>query len=184
MICRIRKDRHLTVQPSFSSLGGWPDLLEKLRRLTPTPKHAAEMMHRLVEAHGVALPLRLHAALITVKRRKPLGEYQAWWPFVSMETWCRYLLDEYPHILLAGHDLGDSEGWGRDFREFWDKYRTVNPNHPVYSSGLDLGHCCPYAFHGDEGRGAARDPFLVCGFQPVLSHLGVGFCNDSSHLGL
>ena len=141
------------------------------------------MMHRLVEAHGVALPLRLDAALIRVKRRKPLGEYEAWWPFVTMQTWCHFLLLDYPHMLLAGHDLADSEAWQSDFREFWDKYRNVNPSHPIYSSDLDLGHCCPYAFHGDEGRGSARDPFLVCSFQPILSHLGLSFCNDSSCLG-
>ena len=56
---------------------GWYDLLEKISAVHKSQKNACRALHRLVEEAGVSLP----AVLITIKRRRPLGEFEAWWPF-------------------------------------------------------------------------------------------------------
>lgn len=161
---------------------GWHDLLQKVSSVNKTKQNACRALHRLVEKAGVLLPLRLDAALITIKRRRPLGQYQAWWPFLPMSTWAEYILTNYPKMLLGGFTLEKTSEWQGTFHYFWETYRGINPGHPIYHSVADWKHTIPYCFHGDEGRGLGRDPFLVLSFQPLIGFKGMDTCNDSSHL--
>ena len=161
---------------------GWYDLLQKISSVNKTKQNACRALHRLVEKAGVTLPLRLDAALITIKRRRPLGQYQAWWPFLTMSTWAEYILTNYPKMLLGGSTLEKTSEWQKTFHYFWETYRGINPGHPIYQSVADWRFTIPYCFHGDEGRGLARDPFLVLSFQPMIGFKGMDSCNDSSYL--
>ena len=44
----------------------------------------------------------------------------------------------------------------------------------------DTRYVVPYCFHGDEGRGSGRVPFLVLSWQPIVGLKGLDQCNDSS----
>ena len=163
---------------------GWYDLLEKLASVKNCQKTACRTLHRLVRATGMSLPLKLDVAEITIKRLKPLGTFKAYWPFLKMETWTSYLLTHHPGILLGGHKLSEKELWGPLFHNFWKKYKSIDPTHALFQTDYDWKTCVPYAFHGDEGRGTGRIPFLVLSYQPIISHRGMDTCNDSSYFGV
>lgn len=159
---------------------GWHDLLQKLAGLHKCQKTACRTLHRLVESYGVTLPLRFHAVSITVRKLKPVRVVEAWWPFFSMRTWAEYLLANYPRVLLGGSLLQDHHLWRPMLQEFWDSYQLYDPDHPVFASDYDRSCLVPWAFHGDEGRGQARIPFLTLSWQPLVGHRGLNSCNDSS----
>lgn len=156
-------------------------MLQKLSSIhnPKNQKNACRALHRLVEHAGVTLPLSIDAVQITIKRLKPLGEFKAWWPFISMKTWASYLLEHYPGMLLAGFSLSNPR-WSQTMRKFWKQYQSVDPSHSIYSSDYSWDTLIPYCFHGDEGRGSGKVPFLVMSWQPILSHRGMDECNDSS----
>ena len=173
---------YMIFQIPFSILG-WYDLLQKLAGVHKSQKNACKILHRLVEKTGVTLPLKLDAVLITIKRRRPFGQFQAWWPFFSMKAWVDCLLKQYPKTLLGGCFMHEGSIWQAMFFNFWAAYRSNNPTHPIYGASVDWRYTVPYCFHGDEGRGLARDPFLVLSWQPIIGFKGLGTCNDSSSLG-
>ena len=162
---------------------GWNDLLQHLSTVGKSKKNACRALHRLVEGSGVTLNLPLDPVHCRVRRLKPVRVCEAWWPTLSMHEWCSYVLEHYPRVLLAGHTL-DHCGWQRDFKNFWDLYKSIDPGHPVYESGHDTRYLIPYAFHGDEGRGRGKVPFLVFAMQPIISHRGMSHCNDSTYLDI
>ena len=100
-----------------------------------------------------------------------------------MQAWVKALLDESPWMILAGHDLSEVSEWQSTFAHFWSLYRYVNGGHCIYQDGHDTRTCIPYFLHGDEGRGYCRRPFMVESFQPVISHKGSDYTNESGYLG-
>ena len=158
-------------------------MLEKLAKVKRCPKTACRAFHSLIRQAGCCLPLQIDVAQITIKRLKPLGTFKAFWPFLRMQTWASYLLKNCPSVLLAGHQLVDECGWGSAFQTFWSRYQSIDPRHWIFSSGIDWAECVPIAFHGDEGRGSGRVPFLVMSWQPIIGHMGMEVCNDSTYFG-
>ena len=61
-------------------------------------------------------------------------------------------------------------GLGLDgLRVFWDRYRRIWPNHPIYTDRKsDLERCIPVYIHADEGRYLKREQILIINFQSVL----------------
>ncbi len=158
-------------------------MLGKLSAVGNSKKNACRALHRLVESTGVTLKLPIEPVHCTIRRVKPVRICQAWWPTISMKSWVMHLLENYPKVLLAGHVLED-HGWKKDFYKFWEQYKSIEPSHPIYQGNIDWRFAVPYAFHGDEGRGKGKVPFLCISFQPIISHLGLGHCNDSTYFGL
>ena len=164
---------------------GWYDLLEKLAKVKRCQKTACRALHRLIRTTGICLPLEVDVAKVTIKKLKPLGVHEACWPFLTMQTWVKYLLEHKPQFLLGGHHLRNFDLWGPMLHTFWTRYRSCDPKHWIYNTttpGIQFCETVPYCFHGDEGRGSGRVPFMVLSFQPVISLLGVEVCNDSSYL--
>ena len=133
---------------------------------------------------GCRLPLDVSVVKIRIRRVRPVRVLEAWWPQLKMKTWLRYLFHNKPQVLLAGHRLEDEHLWGAVFQTFWRQYQQLDGGHPVFASGFELKECIPYFLHGDEGRGLSRKPLMCISWQPVISHKGLGECNDSSRLDL
>ena len=57
-------------------------------------------------------------------------------------------------------------------KSFWKKFEHEHKSHPIFSMAkrkeLDLSRCAPIILHGDEGRGAKRQAFLVVNFHGAL----------------
>ena len=62
----------------------------------------------------------------------------------------------------------------------------MDPLHPVYRffQESDYGYIIPWCLHGDEGRGLAKVPLLVCAFQFLISRSGEHKTNMAGFLGL
>ena len=85
-------------------------------------------------------------------------------------------------MMLGGHILSQ-EGWKNELREFWRRYEPLDPSHPAFHSGLDLGLLVPHMVHGDEGRGRQKQALLTISFQGMISHYGSHRLNISGSLG-
>lgn len=109
---------------------------------------------------------------------------QVWWPVLRMSSWVQALCQEAPGMILAGHRLEDTVGWQSTFSDFWMKYKSFCPSHPIFTSSYDLRLVVPYYFHGDEGRGQCRRQFMVESFQPCISWKGSAFTNESGYPAL
>ena len=181
-MCGIECLSALFLDTVSTTLLGWNDLLTSLAGVGKSKHNACRTLHRLVEGAGVTLKLALDPVHITIRRLKPVRICEAWWPTLTMHSWVTYLFENHPKILLAGRILEDRSYQG-EFQKFWEMYRRIEPMHPVYESGFDTRYLIPYAFHGDEGRGKGKIPFMVFSFQPLISHLGSSHCNDSTQLG-
>ena len=107
--------------------------------------------------------------------------FKTWWPFLSMQTWASYLLQNCPGMLLSGYTLSNPM-WKQAMRLFWGAYQSIDPAHFIYASDYSWDTMILYCFHGDDGRGSGRVPFLVLSWQPIVSHKGMDQCNDSSQL--
>lgn len=165
-------------------VGRKADLLWKLSRAGQSKTNACRNLHKLIDSNNILYPVHIDCGLIHVVFRKP--EYRSekvWWPFLRMQAWVEAILQESPRMLLAGHDIANPAGWRQTFSTFWESYRHCNPQHCIYTDGLDTRFCIPYFLHGDEGRGYCRRPFMVESFQPIISHKGLGVTNESGQLG-
>lgn len=129
------------------------------------------------------MPLNIDVVSIPIRRVRPLRVVMAWWPYLPVKEWMQYLFQQQPRFLLAGNKPEDYPKWKTVFREFWFRYKSVCEDHPIYDKNWDLGECLPIFIHGDEGRGLARKPWMCIAWQPVISHLGVNKCNDSTYHG-
>lgn len=158
-----------------------PNLLVKVANVNNGKKNACRNLTRLIRRiPGAMLRIPIDACKVSIQLKKPLRRQEVYWPLIRMDDWCKYLLKAKPRLLLGGHI--PSENWKATFRQFWADYRLVDPNHPVYTQNWDLGGCLPYFFHGDEGRGQLKRPFMVISFQLAIGHLGVEVVNDTSNL--
>ena len=104
-----------------------------------------------------------------------------WWPMLRVGAWVKHILMTKPKVLLAGGTLSEPLSWQISLQKFWQCYREIRPNHDAFLLGKDqLQNTIPIMVHGDEGRGLGRKPFMVLGWQPMVSFKGLSFSNDSS----
>ena len=157
------------------------NLLLKVAGCFRTQKNACRDITRLIRrTPGTILKIAIDVCKVMIKVRKPLRKIQVWWPYIRMDTWCKYFLEYKPQLLLGGHTIdGD---WQGTFTKFWSLYRQVDSSHPVFRSGYSLESCVPYYIHGDEGRGQLKRPYMVISWQTVVGHGGMDVCNDSACL--
>ena len=65
-------------------------------------------------------------------------------------------------LLFTGHDE-------TDFACFWEKWRKLEPDHPVFTKhGKRLGRVIPMWLHADEGTSQKKRALMVIQSQPVL----------------
>ena len=156
--------------------------MEKLAGVHCSRTNACRNLHKLLDNRtGLQVPIPLEVVQITIRRVRPLRCVEAWWPQLTMRSWLRYLIREKPQVILGGALLNDTLKWQSTFSSFWESYRSYNPSHPVFQKpDLPLGLCVPYFIHGDEGRTSSKKAFMVLAWRPVVSHLGLSHCNDST----
>lgn len=140
-------------------------------------------MRRLIKStHGQILDIPVNVCSVQVKLRKPIRGLKVWWPVIRMEDWAKWMLNNKPQLLLGGNALDHKGTWKETFYRFWELYRKIDGSHPVFQRpDFDLGCCIPYFFHGDEGRGQLRRPYMVISWQCAISHLGPQVTNDTSY---
>ena len=159
------------------------NLLVKVAGCFRSQRNACRDITRLIRrTPGATLKISIDVCKVNVKLRKPIRCASIWWPILALKSWCKYLLDHCPQLLLAGHCLTDN--FQPTFVEFWEKYKLVCPDHPIFNSGHDInfGTRDTHLQSWDEGRGLLKRPYMVISWQCVVGHGGLQVCNDSSLL--
>ena len=158
-------------------------MLHKIARAGASRTNVCRNLHRLLSGSGVQYPVKITAVPVMIRLRKPKPRNEVLqWPIIGITDWARALLQRSPPYLLGGFNLEDSLGWQHQFASFWSVYKTIDPDHAVFSSGLSPTNIVPYALHGDEGKGLRGKPFLVESFQPVIGRHGIFVTNESGKL--
>ena len=58
-----------------------------------------------------------------------------------------------------------------EYKSFWDKWKCVQPKHPVFSkSDAELQWCCPIHIHADEGTSQKKKGLMVISYQGMLGY--------------
>ena len=93
-------------------------------------------------------------------------------PILRLRDWGQFLADKHCLHMLVGLAKPDFQRETDICQAFWTKYKQLQPDHEIYqrfeAGSVDPKFTFPLVFHGDEGRGRRRLPFLVCNYHSLL----------------
>ena len=91
---------------------------------------------------------------------------------LRLKTWMQFLVDKRLFHIVSGLTRPDEPRQEAILDQFWANYKISHPQHPVFAlerqGRVCLCRCAPLLYHGDEGRGRRRIPFLITSFSPIL----------------
>ncbi len=141
-------------------------------------KNISRNFHRLLQREGKLLPVKVSMVKLRVQLHRPrVQEVEAEYPFIRLQDWARYLLENNSKYLLGGFDITETKNYTEVFQRFWRNYRYLDGKHPTYSHFKEFGHVIPYLVHGDEGRGKGKNPILITSYQPLIAVGGEDYTN-------
>lgn len=160
-------------------------MLEEIGRCGRTSgrgKNLSRNFHAVLDRFQRRMNVTISTCQLTLRTGWPkLKPSQVHYPWISLTSWAKCLLQSEPRYLLGGlNDLSDLEAL-TVFTTFWDKYESSDPSHPVYQEFLpaERKFVIPICLHGDEGRGKNFHPTLVLSYQVVVHGRGLAYTNTS-----
>lgn len=90
-------------------------------------------------------------------------------PYLSPKDFLGFLLVNAPDLLWGG--ASDISQATANLESFWSAYKGIDPGHVMFQRGdspRSPGNTLPFAFHGDEGRGAKKGNTCVISMESVL----------------
>ena len=140
-------------------------------------KNAERTVRKVAEQYHLMLPVP-----ITSLPRIPGMRYTGTFDAISLKHWCEFLVTYNVWHVMCGLRKPDPARCRSILTTFWERYRTVYPNHSIWSEieehRVDLGQCCPVLLHGDEGRGRKKQPFLIMAYHSFIG-FGTRAANDA-----
>ena len=131
---------------------------------------------RIAKRYRLRLPVPL-----TVLEKAPGVRYTGDFKVISLRSWAQLIVDHNLWHSLVGLNAPDPSREQAILHEFWKLFREQNPRHDIWrvidEKSIDVGRLCPFLFHGDEGRGRKKNPFLICAY-----HSMIGKGTDASNL--
>ena len=118
-------------------------------------------VNRVVSKHGTTLPVPITE--IAIKNQTI--------PWISPKNWLQYIVDHSLVYMLSGlsYETKNQVGW--TWREFWSKWRTLNPDFDLfYKDDFDPSTTIGLYVHGDEGRTLKKNALMVTSLQSILGH--------------
>ena len=90
-------------------------------------------------------------------------------PWISPESWLRFVVTNGLWPTMAGCDVHDYDGSRRNWSEFWRIYEKINPDFELFHlPDVDLSRTAAWLIHGDEGRTLKKSGFMVTSVQSAL----------------
>ena len=134
-------------------------------------------VHKVFKEHGLVPPIPISQVDLGVPTLRAF-------PIIRLQDWGKYLLDT--GLLwrqMTGCDT--FEKMNAVLAEFWNRMRSIFPNHGVYqlaSDGvLELENTIPIYSHTDEGRSLKKNPILVISTHGVLGRGTFAFLRAGKH---
>ena len=119
--------------------------------------------HRFFSRYNLRLPLNL----VPIRPDKPQGIKG-----LKLQDWCHFLLHRNCWHMLCGLLRPDPSRDKAIWSDFWAKFEKAQPEHEVFSLAragtIQLSNAAAVVYHGDEGRGRKKQPFLVTSFKSCL----------------
>ena len=118
-------------------------------------------VHRTMKKQGTSLDIKIGDIICD-------GESLPW---ISPETWLRFLVDKGLWPTLAGCAKHDWAGAESNWSRFWVDFEKVYPSFGLFNvpdSEWEPGKTAAFCIHGDEGRTLKRQGLLVTSLQSVL----------------
>ncbi|CAE7292132.1 unnamed protein product [Symbiodinium sp. CCMP2592] len=135
---------------------GWTDML--ILYATDEPYSPGMLEACLIDKFAIQLSM--------------LGENDLAFPILKLRDWGQFLADKHCLHLLVGLAKPDLKREQNICEEFWAKHKKLYPDHEIYErfaqGSLDPKLTYPFVYHGDEGRGRRRTPFLVGNFHSLM----------------
>ena len=128
-------------------------------------RNAERDTHRL-------LSKRLHLSLETYVPLRSVTHRCNKLTILHLQDWIRFLLDKNCFHIVTGLVRPDEARQEAILHHFWKNFEISHASHPIYDLArqgkVTLERTAPLLFHGDEGRGRRRQPFLVTSWSSIL----------------
>ena len=125
-------------------------------------------VHRMVSKYKLSLPI----PMTDVK----VGEHTI--PVLMMSDWAKFLLRMNLWYTLCGLSKPDPQRSSAIWSKFWENFRAIQPEHPIFAREINLGNTCALLLHGDEGRSQRKSPILCISTHSIL---GYGLRTSAKH---
>ena len=162
-----------------------PELDEIAQLGTGKYHNAARNLHKYVHKRGKTLPIPVSSCRLRIKINRSTAEADVNYPFLKLSSWLQFLLQSCGgEFVLGGYQLHENQHYEPMFERFWERYKTVDSSHPLYSEKekCQLATTIPFCLHGDEGRTLAKVPLMVESYQPCIPWIGEDELNMLGHL--
>lgn len=156
-----------------------PRATRAMRELAAVREADAEVgCHKLFRRHGYAVNIPISWTCLGESR-----DMKAF-PWIKLSAWAQYLMD----CDLLPRQLVGVSSWTKMqsvLQEFWNRFRGVDPDHPVFSlvenSEVCLDRLVPYCTHSDEGRTFRDGALWVLNAHGVLGRGTVSYLKLGKH---
>ena len=123
--------------------------------------HSEAGAHKVFEEAGCCLPVRIQ--YVDLPSQKAV-------PYVTMSSWVKFLANTSRMKYLVGtSDVSERQAL---CSEFWRRFQSIRPNHPIFSMAKDqkllLKDAVPILHHGDEGRCFCKRPIMILSSHGML----------------
>ena len=142
------------VQPPHTCRPGVRDpKLRAIGRAGPTSKrkgfrNICRNFHSYLAREKKFLQVKISMIRVRVRVHRPkVREIVAEYPYIALQSWARYLLSHAAKYLLGGFSLSQKQEWGCMFQRFWQRYKMLDPGHPVFRDFSDYTRLIPYCIH-------------------------------------
>ena len=83
-------------------------------------------------------------------------------PWISPRDWLKFIVDRGLWHRLAGLSDADRHLSPMVWKQFWDHYKTLNPDFSLFSmENVDYGNMAALFVHGDEGRMLKKSGIMI-----------------------
>ena len=117
-------------------------------------------VHRLSAKLSLALPLEIRMIPVTLQEEIPV---------LPLSTWARFFMKKNLWFTLSGLDAPDPLRSQAQWSLFWQRYKSVHPQHEVFSKTPEqLANTCAVLLHGDEGRTLKKAQIMIVSAHSAL----------------
>ncbi|CAE7284892.1 unnamed protein product, partial [Symbiodinium sp. CCMP2456] len=121
-------------------------------------------VHRLSRRCHLSLPVKMQEVIVqgtTV-------------PVLLLSSWLCFMMSHNMWHVLSGLDAPDNDRSFAQWGAFWEAYRGVCPQHPIFARAareeLCLQRTAAFLLHGDEGRTRKKSAVMVLSAHSILGH--------------
>eukprot|EP00439_Symbiodinium_sp_Y106_P074894 s934_g14.t1 len=93
-------------------------------------------------------------------------------PVLLLSSWLRFMMGHNMWHVFSGLDAPDNSRTFAQWSSFWEAYRGVCPQHPIYARAargeVCLGRTAAFLVHGDEGRTRKKCAVMILSAHSIL----------------